>query len=175
VSQRQQERQQNSEDQGHRLQEAAHEEEVQDATQGNKACCCRTCQERWNLQVGNASSSDDDTSTEKPPPRPVRNTRAPKICRSCRKKGHLTIKSKKCLNHATNNQQAGTTAVVAGPANITGIQSAEDDALDLADAMRMMLLPLSEDPPSDMSVQEVLGPSGPWRMDAVYDDGCGSL
>jgi hypothetical protein len=40
------------------------------------------------------------------------------------------------------------------------------------------MLPLAEDPPSDMSlddVQEVLGPAGTWRSDASYDEVCGSL
>jgi hypothetical protein len=50
------------------------------------------------------------------------------------------------------------------PADITGMQRAEDLVNDLADATRMMMLPLTDDAPSDMSdesVQEVLPGAGP--------------
>jgi hypothetical protein len=105
-----------------------------------------------------ASSSDDDTLTDKPPPRAPRNKRDPKICRFCGKKGHLTNRSKKCLNYTDNLQAAAVN--------------------DLADAMRMMMLPLAEDPPSDFDeeVQEVLGSAGPWRDGVTYnDDGGGTI
>jgi hypothetical protein len=86
-----------------------------------------------------------------------------KVCRSCGKKGHLTVRSKHCLNYAgtTNNTSRLRTNVQEATETDT---QAHAFARDIDDAVRMDNFPLTDDPPSDLELDEFQDCNG-WDSD----------
>jgi hypothetical protein len=93
-------------------------------------------------------ASDDDDNGNRPARPPKKKMNA--VCRHCGKKGHSTTRSKKCLYYGQNNT-TGTTNFAVVPAD--PILAAQDRAA-AADQARMDMLPLTDDPPSDLSLND---------------------
>lgn len=77
------------------------------------------------------------------------------VCKHCGKKGHSTTRSKKCLHH---KDQRGTDATAATAAKLLADMD-DADEVDQLDSM-----PLVDDPPSDMSLDDFQD-CGTWSSD----------
>jgi hypothetical protein len=122
----------------------------------NEAVAARAKAKRDGTYKPGQNMNDDssDDSTRRPTQRQT-NRKGPAVCPHCGKKGHKTTGSKKCLFYRGNNSVPVVPIVPPAPGGVV-VPTASDVADDADEQYRDDSLPLTDDPPSDISISAFL-------------------